>query len=87
MKTHEHLKPSDEDENEKFGMIELDFSNFTNILSEGLSLREHLAIARMAEREALPAHCHLWDYSGPSQQVKGRVFYRKKIDYRVWPTK
>ncbi|CAA96679.5 Ion transport domain-containing protein [Caenorhabditis elegans] len=65
-----HILPSDEDENEKFGMIELDFSNFTNILSEGLSLREHLAIARMAEREALPAHCHLWDYSGPSQQIR-----------------
>ncbi|PIC20788.1 hypothetical protein B9Z55_025859 [Caenorhabditis nigoni] len=61
-----HVLPKDGNDEED--VIEADYTNYTEILSAGLSLREHLAIARLAEREVLPAHCHLWDYSGPSQQ-------------------
>uniref|UniRef100_A0A1I7T9P5 ANK_REP_REGION domain-containing protein n=2 Tax=Caenorhabditis tropicalis TaxID=1561998 RepID=A0A1I7T9P5_9PELO len=61
-----HVLPKDNEEE----IIEADYTNYTEILSAGLSLREHLAIARLAEREVLPAHCHLWDYSGPSQQIR-----------------
>uniref|UniRef100_A0A8R1HYI0 ANK_REP_REGION domain-containing protein n=1 Tax=Caenorhabditis japonica TaxID=281687 RepID=A0A8R1HYI0_CAEJA len=52
-------------------IIETDFSNFSDILSTGLSLREYLAIERSIHREELPDHCHLWNYSsGPMQLIR-----------------
>ncbi|KAF1749111.1 hypothetical protein GCK72_025578 [Caenorhabditis remanei] len=63
-----HVLPNEQNEEDE--IIEADYSNYTEVLSAGLSLREHLAIARLAERNVLPAHCHLWDYSGPSQQIR-----------------
>ncbi|CAB3411635.1 unnamed protein product [Caenorhabditis bovis] len=51
--------------------IEADYTNFSSILSTGLTLREHLFIQKTLMKQPLPVHCHLWDYSkGTKQRIR-----------------